>query len=153
MIPKGQYLDVQENFRFHFYDEGEGEVVVLLHGSGTGASGHTNFKNNFSALKAAGFRVILPDLPGYGFSSKPEDVIYSINHHRGENSKSAVKKIAAPIKDIKADGKDRVIFTLDAGNADFPFMLSDVHFTIVPSGTTGRLSSERKARTEISCVN
>ena len=80
MIPKGQYLDVQENFRFHFYDEGEGEVVVLLHGSGTGASGHTNFKNNFSALKAAGFRVILPDLPGYGFSSKPEDVIYSMDY-------------------------------------------------------------------------
>ena len=80
MIPEGQYLDVQENFRFHFYDEGEGDVVVLLHGSGTGASGHTNFKNNFSALKAAGFRVILPDLPGYGFSSKPEDVIYSMDY-------------------------------------------------------------------------
>ena len=80
MIPKGQYLDVQDNFRFHFYDEGEGEVVVLLHGSGTGASGHTNFKNNFIALKEAGFRVILPDLPGYGFSSKPEDVIYSMDY-------------------------------------------------------------------------
>ena len=80
MIPKGQYLDVQDNFRFHFYDEGEGEVVVLLHGSGTGASGHTNFKNNFIALKEAGFRVILPDLPGYGFSNKPEDVIYSMDY-------------------------------------------------------------------------
>ena len=80
MIPEGQYIDVQDQFRFHYYDECEGDAVVLLHGSGTGASGHTNFKNNFIALKKAGFRVILPDLPGYGFSSKPEDVDYSMEY-------------------------------------------------------------------------
>jgi len=80
MIPEGKYLDVADNFRFHYYDEGNGGVVVFLHGSGTGASGHTNFKNNFIALRDAGFRVILPDLPGYGFSSKPEDEIYSLEY-------------------------------------------------------------------------
>jgi len=80
MIPEGQYIDVQDGFRFHYYDEGEGEVVVLLHGSGTGASGHTNFKKNLIALKNAGFRVILPDLPGYGFSSKPDNVVYSMDY-------------------------------------------------------------------------
>tara|TARA_B100001250_G_scaffold414616_1_gene454680 strand:- start:8856 stop:9665 length:810 start_codon:yes stop_codon:yes gene_type:complete len=80
MIPEGKYLDVADNFRFHYYDDGNGDVVVFLHGSGTGASGHTNFKNNFSALRDAGFRVILPDLPGYGFSSKPEDEIYSLEY-------------------------------------------------------------------------
>ena len=42
MIPEGQYIDVQDDFRFHYYDEGEGEAVVLLHGSGTGASGAIN---------------------------------------------------------------------------------------------------------------
>ena len=51
MIPQGSYLEVENDFKFHYYDEGEGDVVVLLHGSGTGASGHTNFKNNFIALK------------------------------------------------------------------------------------------------------
>ena len=80
MIPEGQYIDVQDGFRFHYYDEGEGEVVVLLHGSGTGASGYTKFKKNFIALKNAGFRVILPDLPGYGFSSKPDNVVYSMDY-------------------------------------------------------------------------
>jgi 4,5:9,10-diseco-3-hydroxy-5,9,17-trioxoandrosta-1(10),2-diene-4-oate hydrolase len=60
MIPEGKYLDVADNFRFHYYDEGQGDAVVLLHGSGTGASGHTNFKNNLIALRDAGFRVILP---------------------------------------------------------------------------------------------
>ena len=80
MIPQGSYLEVENDFKFHFYDEGDGDVVVLLHGSGTGASGYTNFKNNFVALKQAGFRVILPDLPGYGFSSKPENEIYSLDY-------------------------------------------------------------------------
>ena len=80
MIPQGSYIDVEYGFKFHYYDEGDGDVVVLLHGSGTGASGHTNFKNNFFALKEAGFRVILPDLPGYGFSSKPEDETYSLEY-------------------------------------------------------------------------
>ena len=47
MIPKGSFLEVNDGFNFHFYDEGNGDAVVLLHGSGTGASGHTNFKNNF----------------------------------------------------------------------------------------------------------
>ena len=80
MIPEGKYIDVQDDFRFHYYDEGDGDVVVLLHGSGTGASGHTNFKNNFIALRNAGYRVILPDLPGYGFSSKPDNIIYSLDY-------------------------------------------------------------------------
>ena len=80
MIPQGSYLEVENDFQFHYYDEGDGDVVVLLHGSGTGASGHTNFKNNFIALKEAGYRVILPDLPGYGFSSKPEDETYSLDY-------------------------------------------------------------------------
>tara|TARA_B100000579_G_scaffold433444_1_gene452209 strand:+ start:284 stop:1093 length:810 start_codon:yes stop_codon:yes gene_type:complete len=80
MIPKGSFIEVEDNFTFHYYDEGDGDVVVFLHGSGTGASGHTNFKNNFKALREAGFRVILPDLPGYGFSSKPENEIYSLDY-------------------------------------------------------------------------
>ena len=63
-----------------------------------------------------------------------EDVLYSINHHRGEKSKSAAKGIVDPIVDIKADGKDKVIFTLQEGNADFPFILSDYHLSIVPAG-------------------
>ena len=41
-----------------------------------------------------------------------EDVVASINHHRGEASTSAAKPIVAPITDIKADGKHTVVFTL-----------------------------------------
>jgi len=66
-----------------------------------------------------------------------EDVLFSINHHRGKGSKSAAKGIVEPIKNIKADGKQRVVFTLKEGNADFPYIMSDYHLTIVSSGTRG----------------
>jgi len=62
-----------------------------------------------------------------------EDVVASINHHRGEGSTSAAKLIVEPITDVKADGAHTVVFTLAAGNADFPFILSDYHLPILPS--------------------
>ena len=65
------------------------------------------------------------------------DVVFSINHHRGKDSKSAAKGIVDPIKDIKTDGKSTVIFTLKEGNADFPYIMSDPHLTVVPAGTAG----------------
>lgn len=39
------------------------------------------------------------------------------------------------ITENKADGKHRVIFQLIGGNADFPFIASDYHLTIVPADT------------------
>ena len=72
-----------------------------------------------------------------GKALEAEDVIFSINHHRGKDSKSAAKGIVDPINDIKSDGKHTVVFTLKEGNADFPFIMSDYHLTIVPAGTTG----------------
>jgi peptide/nickel transport system substrate-binding protein len=60
-----------------------------------------------------------------------------VEFHRGPDTKSAAKGIAEPIKDIQADGKDTVIFTLEEGNADFPFIASDYHISMVPAGTKG----------------
>lgn len=53
-------------------EAGSGAPVVLLHGGGPGASGLSNFSRNIDAL-AERFRVIVPDLPGYGRSSKGVD--------------------------------------------------------------------------------
>jgi peptide/nickel transport system substrate-binding protein len=72
-----------------------------------------------------------------GKSLTPDDVVASINHHRGADSKSAAKPIVDPIKDITVDG-DNVVFTLAAGNADFPFIMSDYHLAILP-GTDGKI--------------
>ncbi|MFE5486488.1 alpha/beta fold hydrolase [Streptomyces sp. NPDC056527] len=52
---------------------GEGTPVVLLHGGGPGASGVSNYSRNIAEL-AKNYRVIVPDLPGYGRSSKGIDM-------------------------------------------------------------------------------
>ncbi|ABM11431.1 alpha/beta fold hydrolase [Mycolicibacterium vanbaalenii] len=51
---------------------GDGAPVVLLHGGGPGASGISNYSRNIGAL-AASYRVIVPDMPGYGRSTKYVD--------------------------------------------------------------------------------
>ena len=62
-----------------------------------------------------------------------EDVIASINYHRGEDSKSAAKPIVDGITDINSEGSHTVVVTLDAGNADFPFIMSDYHIAMLPA--------------------
>lgn len=53
-------------------ETGSGPAVVMLHGGGPGASGVSNYSRNIDTL-AAQFRVIVPDMPGYGRSVKGVD--------------------------------------------------------------------------------
>ena len=69
---------VAGDYDIHVAEAGSGPAVVFLHGSGPGASGASNFRQNIDAFVAAGFRVILPDLIGYGASSKPEGIDYTL---------------------------------------------------------------------------
>ncbi len=60
--------------------------MVLLHGGGPGASGVSNYSRNIKPL-AQHFRVIVPDMPGYGRSAKGVDGSdpfgYLADHIRG----------------------------------------------------------------------
>lgn len=56
---------------------GSGDPVVLLHGSGPGVSAWANWQHTIPGL-AKEFRVIAPDTVGYGATSRPDDVIYSL---------------------------------------------------------------------------
>jgi 4,5:9,10-diseco-3-hydroxy-5,9,17-trioxoandrosta-1(10),2-diene-4-oate hydrolase len=53
-------------------ETGSGPAVVMLHGGGPGASGVSNYSRNIDAL-AQHYRVIVPDMPGYGRSAKGVD--------------------------------------------------------------------------------
>ncbi len=69
-------------------------------------------------------------------SGKPvtaEDVMASINFHRGEKSASAAGPLVAEIQNITIEGDDILVFALSSGNADFPFTLTDYHLTILPA--------------------
>ncbi len=58
--------DGELDLNIHYNDCGEGsETVVMLHGSGPGASGWANFNRNIEPLVSAGYRVILMDCPGW----------------------------------------------------------------------------------------
>lgn len=69
---------VAGGYDIHLKEAGSGPAVVFLHGSGPGASGASNFRQNIDAFVSAGYRVILPDLIGYGASSKPEGIDYTL---------------------------------------------------------------------------
>jgi len=86
-VPEGHYVKLPNGHRIHYLDFANGDygkgrsgkpVVVFLHGSGSGASGYSNFKGNYLELVDAGFRVIMPDLLGFGYSDKPADIEYPL---------------------------------------------------------------------------
>ncbi len=72
---------------------------------------------------------------GSGKTLDADDVIYSINLHRGE-TKSPAKGLLSAIKNIVKTSPNQIRIELSAGNADLPFVLSDYHLVIVPAGTT-----------------
>ncbi|MGQ7958035.1 alpha/beta fold hydrolase [Pseudomonas sp. SP16.1] len=73
-LSQGRFVTLADGLRLHYIEAGAGEPVVFVHGSGPGASGHSNFKQNYPVFAAAGYRAIVPDLPGYGASDKPETI-------------------------------------------------------------------------------
>ena len=72
------YVEIND-LRMHFVDEGKGEIVLLLHGE---PSWSYLYRKMIPILVKAGFRVIVPDLPGFGRSDKPSaQSNYSYRRH------------------------------------------------------------------------
>jgi len=73
--PEGRYLQAGP-IRMHYLEFGDrsGPVVVFLHGSGPGNSAWANFRLNKEAFAKAGFRVLMPDMIGFGYTDKPLDL-------------------------------------------------------------------------------
>lgn len=71
-----RFADV-DGVRVHYQDAGEANAppIILLHGF---ASSTLVWSKVFLEIAAAGFRVIAPDLLGYGYSAKPRDFDYTI---------------------------------------------------------------------------
>ena len=68
-----------------------------------------------------------------------DDVIASLNHHRGDNSTSAAKALLSDVVDITKDGDHTVVLTLTGGNADLPWLMTDYHFAICPANEDGTI--------------
>lgn len=70
------------------------------------------------------------------------DVVASIAHHMGEDSKSGIKPLLVQIEDMKIDGDNTVVFTLSEGNADFPYIFNDYHLGIRPAEDDGSIDPQ-----------
>lgn len=73
-----------------------------------------------------------------GKALTPDDVLASINYHRGADSRSSLKPTVAQIESISIDG-DNLVFTLKGGNADFPFIFASADFSVCPSDGEGNI--------------
>ena len=78
-----RFLETARGLKLHYTvhpAEGvEAGVVVFIHGSGPGASGWSNFKQNVAAFQSGGYRCVVYDQWGYGQTDKPTDVDHSLD--------------------------------------------------------------------------
>jgi 2-hydroxy-6-oxo-octa-2,4-dienoate hydrolase len=61
----------------NYLEAGEGPPLLLVHGSGPGVTAYANWRLNIGDL-ARHFRVLAPDMAGFGFSGKPTAAGYSM---------------------------------------------------------------------------
>ncbi|KAM9061213.1 LOW QUALITY PROTEIN: bifunctional epoxide hydrolase 2-like [Sarcophilus harrisii] len=64
------YVEVKPGVQLHFVEMGSGPVVLLCHGFPESFS----WRYQIPALAEAGYRVIVPDMKGYGDSSAPYEI-------------------------------------------------------------------------------
>jgi pimeloyl-ACP methyl ester carboxylesterase len=69
---------VANGIETNYLEDGSGDdTVLLIHGSGPGVTSYANWRLVIPAL-AAKFRVIAPDMVGFGYSERPKDVDYGV---------------------------------------------------------------------------
>jgi len=70
------YFDLNPH-KLHYLDEGEGEVLLFLHGNPTWSFYYRSLIQNFQDR----YRCVAPDHIGCGFSDKPQDYSYTLTNH------------------------------------------------------------------------
>lgn len=61
----------------NYLEAGKGDPVVLIHGSGPGVTSYANWRVVLPAL-AENFRVLAPDMVGFGFTERPANIEYGL---------------------------------------------------------------------------
>ena len=73
-----------------------------------------------------------------GKSLTADDVVASLNHHRGKDSKSSARGYLTSVDDVVADGKETVVIRLNSANADIPMIMSDTRLPVMPADSAGK---------------
>lgn len=72
-----------------------------------------------------------------GSPMNADDVVYSMQRHQGEDSKSTIKSVLASVGEWKKVGSHEVKAVMNTPNADLPTLLGLFQTKIVKNGTTG----------------
>lgn len=76
------HIVAANGIRIHYAEAGEGPLVVLCHGW---PESWYSWRHQLQALAGAGYRVVAPDMRGYGRTSRPDEVgAYTITHLAGD---------------------------------------------------------------------
>lgn len=99
---EGRFLDVGDGIRMHFLDEGEGPLVLMVHGNPTWSYA---WRSLVQALRGD-FRVIVPDHIGMGRSDKPGDDAYPYTLERRITDLERLIGEVAPEGDVRLVAHD-----------------------------------------------
>lgn len=123
--------------RTHYLDAGEGPALLLVHGGGAGADSYGNWVDCFAHF-APHFRVIAPDMIGFGKSDKPSPDAY-VYDQPGRNRHLAAFIDALGLRDVAIVGNSMGGATAIGVALDRPELLS----RIVLMGSAGLPIPER----------
>jgi len=66
------------SYNTNYHDVGSGETIIMIHGSGPGVSAWANWNKLFPILSKK-YRVLAPDMVGFGYTDRPEGIVYGMN--------------------------------------------------------------------------
>lgn len=64
--------------RTNYLEAGQGDPVILIHGSGPGVTAYANWRLSVPVL-AQKFRVLAPDIAGFGYTERKPDQVYDLD--------------------------------------------------------------------------
>lgn len=112
------FINVAEKkLKIHYNDTLHGDkIIVMLHGSGPGATGWSNFNRNIEPFRDSGYRVILMDCPGWGKSDSFVNDKGSRSHLNARVLKELIDSLNLPKINIIGNsmgGHSAVAFALE----------------------------------------
>ncbi|HEY4549642.1 MAG TPA: alpha/beta fold hydrolase, partial [Bacillus sp. (in: firmicutes)] len=75
-MDNSKYIDVN-GISTHYHESGQGEPVLLIHGSGPGVTAWANWRLIIPKLSEH-FHVYAPDIVGFGYTERPENIEYGV---------------------------------------------------------------------------
>lgn len=120
----------------NYHDVGTGDPVLLIHGSGPGVSAWANWRAVLPVLSER-YRVIAPDVLGFGYTERPEGVSYDLatwtEHLVGLLDALGLERVAvvgnsfggALALNVAAHHPDRVSRLVLMGSVGVPFEITE----------------------------